>query len=267
MKPEWRTYLASKNTHTQNHFTSQTVRIPHRNKPVFMSIYIICGASNRCAWRCVNTPIWPHFPAPTSLLLSNKKRLFLEQPGKTLPGWFCTVCGVRACTRACCRVSPPPTSLSQQSYSCILACPPVRRGVRTLQHHLRRRGDREDRCEFLITHARAHTRTFMNYQHMSSVLISLGENIFSKTNARLRVACARRQSRGTARKHAADMCACKQESSCCWGFFFSLPRLSRRRCSPARSWRFWLKRFDDNRRSGRVSESPLPNTAGIRGMN
>lgn len=85
-KPECRTYLASKNTPTQNHFTSQTVKIPHRNKPVFMSIYIIRGASNRCAWRCVNTPIWPHFPAPTSLLLSNKKRLFLEQPGKTLPG-------------------------------------------------------------------------------------------------------------------------------------------------------------------------------------
>lgn len=119
-------------------------------------MYIICGVSNQFAWRCVTTPIWPHFPAPTSLLRSNKKRLFLEQSEKTLPGRFCSV----LCARVCYSVPPSP-SLTQQSYSSILARPPARRGVRTLQHHLHRGAEETERTAVSFW---SHTHTFINYQ-------------------------------------------------------------------------------------------------------
>ena len=40
----------------------------------------------------LHAPMWPHFSAPTSFLRSNESRQLLEQPGKTLPGWYCPLC-------------------------------------------------------------------------------------------------------------------------------------------------------------------------------
>lgn len=228
------------------------LKIPHRNKPVFMSIYIICRASNHCAWRCVNTPIWPHFPAPTSLLLSNKKRLFLEQPGKTLPGWFCTVCGVGACTRARLRVPPPP-HLPQPAelllYFSVSSCAP-----RSSDAAASPAPQRRQRGPLWVSdHTRAHALSWITNTCLPSSFLLVGTSFQKQTRGcvspALGVKVAGR------RENAQPTCVPGSRKAAVVEAFFSPPRLSRRRCSPARSWRFWLKRFDDNRRSGRVSES------------
>lgn len=68
---------------------SPVLHMAHKNS-FFLSVYEQRVQSVRLP--ALHAPMWPHFSAPTSFLRSNESMQLLEQPGKTLPGWYCPLC-------------------------------------------------------------------------------------------------------------------------------------------------------------------------------